>query len=154
MSTPRSSPASLRSGPRARSPPDSRANPLLTSPGVAHGPPAVQGGRHEPANAPGLGHPTERCFMKLDSLKPLLDHDGPLTTVSLDVTRPAEAGDRDIRSRWNGLRRTLEQQGTPGRTIDALADAVLRPTHVPGPHGRFVVASGEGILFDRVLASP
>jgi len=90
--------------------------------------------------------------MKLDSLKPLLDHDGPLTTVCLDVTRADEAGDREVRSRWNGLRRALEQQGAPPHTVEAIAHVVLRPTHVPGPHGRFVVAAGEEILFDRVLA--
>lgn len=90
--------------------------------------------------------------MKLDSLKPLLDHDGPLTTVCLDVTRPDELGDREIRNRWGGLRRALEHQGAPQRTCDALADLVLRPTHVPGPHGRFVVLAGTEVLFDRVLA--
>lgn len=92
--------------------------------------------------------------MKLDSLKPLLDHDGPLTTVCMDVTRAEEAGDRELRSRWNGLRRRLEAAGTPHPTIEAIAEVVLRPTHVPGPHGRFVVASGDEILYDRVLVSP
>ena len=90
--------------------------------------------------------------MKLDSLKPLLHHQGPLTTVSLDVTRADEAGDRELRGRWNGLRRELESKGAPGRTLDAIEEVVLRPTHVPGRHGRYVVASGERILFDRVLA--
>lgn len=92
--------------------------------------------------------------MKLDSLKPLLDHDGPLTTVALDVTRADEAGDRELRSRWNGLKRTLLAAGAPEDTLAALTDVVLRPTHVPGPHGRFVVASGDRILYDRVLAGP
>ncbi|MCL3860298.1 Vms1/Ankzf1 family peptidyl-tRNA hydrolase [Actinotalea sp. K2] len=90
--------------------------------------------------------------MKLDSLKPLLHHDGPLTTVCLDVTRGDEAGSREIRSRWNGLRRALDEMGAPGDTLEALEEVVLRPTHVPGPHGRYVVASGTDILFDRVLA--
>lgn len=90
--------------------------------------------------------------MKLDALKPLLDHEGPLTTVCLDVTRADEAGDREVRTRWNGLRRQLEQRGAPQRTLDLIADAVLRPTHVPGPHGRFVVAAEDEILFDHVLA--
>ena len=89
--------------------------------------------------------------MKLDPLKPLLDHDGPLTTVCLDVTRAEEAGDRELRSRWNGLRKRLEAAGAPSETIDALAEVVLRPTHVPGPHGRFVVASGARILYDLSL---
>ena len=93
--------------------------------------------------------------MKLDSLKPLLHHDGPLTTVCLDVTRGDEAGgDREVRSRWNGMRRSLEQAGAPAATLDALEEVVLRPTHVPGPHGRYVVASGTRVLFDWVLASP
>lgn len=92
--------------------------------------------------------------MKLDSLKPLLHHDGPLTTVCLDTSRTDEAGDRDVRSRWNGLRRELEQRGAPRSTLDAVQAVVLRPTHVPGPHGRYVVASGETILFDHVLADP
>lgn len=90
--------------------------------------------------------------MKLDSLKPLLDHDGALTTVCLDVTKADEAGDREIRNRWSSLKRSLEHQGAPADTVEAIADVVLRPTHVPGPHGRLVVASGTEILFDRVLA--
>lgn len=93
--------------------------------------------------------------MKLDSLKPLIHHDGPLTTVCLDATRGDEAGgDREVRSRWNGMRRALERAGAPARTLDAVEEVVLRPTHVPGPHGRYVVASGDTVIFDRVLAAP
>ncbi len=93
--------------------------------------------------------------MKLDSLKPLLHHDGPLTTVCLDVTRGDEAGgDREVRGRWNAVRRTLEEAGAPAFTVSAIEEAVLRPTHVPGPHGRYVVASGDRVLVDRVLAEP
>lgn len=93
--------------------------------------------------------------MKLDSLKPLIHHDGPLTTVCLDVTRGDESGgDREVRSRWNGMRRALEHEGAPAETLQALEEVVLRPTHVPGRHGRYVVASGRRILMDRVLAEP
>ena len=93
--------------------------------------------------------------MKLESLKPLLHHDGPLTTVCLDATRGDESGgDREVRSRWNGMRRTLEQAGAPAETLDAIEEAVLRPTHVAGPHGRYIVASGTRVLFDRVLSEP
>lgn len=90
--------------------------------------------------------------MKLDSLKPLLHHRGPLTTVCLDVTRADEAGDRDLRGRWNGLRRDLAGRGAPDQTLDVIEEAVLRPTHVAGRHGRYLVASGDRILYDRVLA--
>jgi hypothetical protein len=92
--------------------------------------------------------------MKLDSLKPLLHHDGPLTTVCLDVSRSEDVGDKDIRSRWNGLRRELEQRGAPPGTLEVMQELVLRPTHVPGPHGRYLVVSGETVLFDHVLADP
>ncbi|EYR64166.1 hypothetical protein N866_14785 [Actinotalea ferrariae CF5-4] len=91
--------------------------------------------------------------MKLDPLKPLLHHDGPLTTVVLDATRADEAGDREVRSRWNSLRRELEQRGAPPATLDLIQEAVTRPDHVPGPHGRYVVAGGDRILFDAVLAT-
>jgi hypothetical protein len=92
--------------------------------------------------------------MKLDSLKPLLDHGGPLATVCLDATRAEEAGDRELRGRWSGLRRRLESAGAPQETIEAIAEVVLRPTHVPGPHGRFVVAAGAKVVYDRVLVAP
>lgn len=93
--------------------------------------------------------------MKLDSLKPLIHHDGPLTTVCLDTTRGDESGgDREVRNRWNGMRRALEHAGAPAETIQVVEDVVLRPTHVPGPHGRYVVASGRRVLMDRVLAAP
>ncbi|GEN79400.1 baeRF2 domain-containing protein [Actinotalea fermentans] len=93
--------------------------------------------------------------MKLDSLKPLLHHDGPLTTVCLDVTRGDESsGDREVRSRWNGMRRSLEQAGAPLQTIAAIEDVVLRPTHVSGPHGRYVVAAQGRVLWEQVLPEP
>lgn len=93
--------------------------------------------------------------MKLDSLKPLIHHDGLLTTVCLDATRGDESGgDREVRSRWNAMRRALEHDGAPAKTLDALEESVLRPTHIPGPHGRYLVASGTEILADWVLAEP
>lgn len=92
--------------------------------------------------------------MKLDSLKPLLDHHGPLTTVCLDVSRDDEAGDKEVRNRWQGVRRTLESLGTPTESMDVLEEVVLTKTGVPGPHGRFVVASGPDVLYDRLLAAP
>lgn len=93
--------------------------------------------------------------MKLDSLKPLLHHDGPLTTVCLDVTRGDESsGDREVRSRWNGMRRSLEQAGAPDDTLAAIEEVVLRPTHVAGAHGRYVVAAQGRVLWDQVLPEP
>ncbi len=91
--------------------------------------------------------------MKLDSLKPLIGHRGPLTWVCIDLTPADEVGDRDLRGRWHGLRRRLEQEGAPAATLEVLAAIVLRPTHVPGPHGRMLVLDGTEVLFDRVLSA-
>lgn len=91
--------------------------------------------------------------MKLESLKPLIGHRGPLSWVCIDLTPADEVGDRDLRGRWNGLRRRLEQDGAPPETLEAMAGIVLRPTHVPGPHGRLLVLDGTEVLFDRVLSA-
>lgn len=90
--------------------------------------------------------------MKLDSLKPLIGHRGPLTWVCIDLTPADEVGDRDLRGRWHGLRRRLEQEGASAGTLEVMAEIVLRPTHVPGPHGRMLVLDGTEVLFDRVLS--
>src|SRR5690606_10916569 len=87
------------------------------------------------------------------ALKPLLDHPAPLTTVYLDVSRDEE-GDREVRTRWQGLRRTLQAAGASQATLETLEDVVLARTGVAGRHGRFLVASGEEIIFDRLLATP
>ncbi len=51
--------------------------------------------------------------MKIDWLKPLLGHPGPLATVYIDATRANEAGDREVENRWKGVRRQLHQEGAP-----------------------------------------
>src|SRR5690606_32727754 len=123
--------------------------------GVASAPHLAQGGRGQVTAAVGRFRTMRRRAMKLDSLKPLLHHDGPLTTVCLDATRGDEStGERDVKSRWHGLRRVLEHAGAPPETLAAIEEAVLRPTHVPGPHGRYVVAAGSRVLLDHVLADP
>jgi len=74
----------------------------------------------------------------------------------MDVTRSDEAGDRDLRNRWQSLRRALEAQDAPSSTLDAVADLMLRQTHVPGPHGRLLVVGGPDgteIVLDRILAT-
>ena len=91
--------------------------------------------------------------MKLESLKPLIGHSGPLSWVCIDLTPADEVGDRDLRGRWNGLRRRLEQDGALLETLEIMAEIVLRPTHIPGPHGRMLVVAGTEVLFDRVLSA-
>ena len=73
--------------------------------------------------------------MKIDWLKPLLGHQGPFATLHLDATPSEQAAERDVEGRWNSARKDLAHQGTPGAVLDAMAEVVLRPTRVPGPHG-------------------
>ena len=92
--------------------------------------------------------------MKIDWLKPLLGHPGPFATLHLDATPSEQAADRDVEGRWNSARKDLAQQGAPSAVLDVLQEVVLRPTRVPGPHGRIVIADDTGVLVDRVVNNP
>ncbi|HMO10180.1 MAG TPA: hypothetical protein PKB06_01435, partial [Actinotalea sp.] len=60
--------------------------------------------------------------MKLENLRPLLDHDGALTTVCLDVTKADEAGGP----------RPRHPRGAPGRLVGQIT---VIP-HDGAPRGR------------------
>jgi hypothetical protein len=92
--------------------------------------------------------------MKIDWLKPLLGHQGPFATLHLDATPSEQAAERDVEGRWNSARKDLAQQGTSDAVLDAMGEVVLRPTRVPGPHGRVVIADDTGVLVDRVVNNP
>jgi len=92
--------------------------------------------------------------MKLQWLKSLLGSTGPFTTVYLDATRADSAGETEAADRWKILRRQLEHDGAPGPTLDEIGALVARPTRVPGPHGRVLIADATGVRVDRVLAEP
>ena len=92
--------------------------------------------------------------MKIDWLKPLLGHQGPFATLHLDATPSEQAAERDVEGRWNAARKDLAQQGAPAAVLEALREVVLRPTRVPGPHGRIVIADDTGVLVDRVVNNP
>ncbi|MBI9115038.1 baeRF2 domain-containing protein [Sanguibacter suaedae] len=92
--------------------------------------------------------------MKIDWLKPLIGHDGPFTSVYIDATRADEAGEREVENRWKGLRRILEREGAPEAILEEIGERLARPTHVAGPHGRFVVAAHGEIVLDKLLSNP
>lgn len=91
--------------------------------------------------------------MKIDWIKPLIGNPGPFATVFLDVTRSAEATDRELTSRWRVVRRDLSHQGAPDAVLDAVEEVALRPTSKPGTRGRVIVADAGGILVDKALAT-
>jgi hypothetical protein len=78
----------------------------------------------------------------------------PVVTVILDATRTSESGDQTVLGRWADLRRQLHKQGADGALLEAIEDAVSRPTWLSGPHGRVVVAAGDRVYLDRSLAAP
>lgn len=91
--------------------------------------------------------------MKIDWLKPLLDAPGPFVTVYIDATRTGD-GDREVENRWRGVRRSLEKDGADADLLDTIAEEIVRPTRIGGPHGRVVVADLTGLLVDRVTKTP
>ncbi|WP_129336732.1 Vms1/Ankzf1 family peptidyl-tRNA hydrolase [Cellulomonas endophytica] len=92
--------------------------------------------------------------MKLDWLKPLVRRPGPFVTVHIDATRADTRADREMRDRWQGLRRDLLEQGCDETVLANLDDRVAEATGVGGRHGRILVATTEGVLLDRVLPVP
>ncbi|PZR55305.1 hypothetical protein DNL40_02735 [Xylanimonas oleitrophica] len=92
--------------------------------------------------------------MKIDWIKPLIGHPGPFATVYLDSTRSADAADKDVVTRWNGVRRALADQGAPDGVLAAVEDAALRRTRKPGAHGRVIIADESGVLVDKALRTP
>lgn len=91
--------------------------------------------------------------MKIDWLKPLLDAPGPFVSVYIDTTRPGE-DTREVESRWNQVRRSLERDGAPVDILDCIGNEVQWPTRIAGLHGRVILANTEGILVDRVTKDP
>ncbi len=91
--------------------------------------------------------------MKIDWIKPLIGHPGPFATVFLDVTRSAEATDRELTSRWRVVRKALSHQGAPDSVLDLVEEVALRPTSKPGIRGRVIVADDSGILVDKPLTT-
>ncbi|MFP3712852.1 hypothetical protein [Puerhibacterium sp. TATVAM-FAB25] len=92
--------------------------------------------------------------MKIDWIKPLLGRPGPFATVYLDATRSADAADKDVVTRWNGVRRTLADQGAPAAVLDAVEDAALKRTRKHGAHGRVIIADDSGVLVDKPFRTP
>ena len=92
--------------------------------------------------------------MDLHWLKPLLGRSAPFTTVYLDATASQVAGDHEAADRWKTLRRHLEQQGAAPAVLDEIGERVSQPDGRRGPHGRVLVADADGVVVDRLLATP
>ena len=92
--------------------------------------------------------------MQLNWLQPVIAGEGPFTSAHLDVTRIGPQPDREVRLRWAGVRRELEQQGAPDAVLEAVGERVLSPTGQHGQAARSVVAGPDGVVLDRLLPFP
>ena len=92
--------------------------------------------------------------MQIDWLTSLVPSGDDVVTVTFDATRESENGYQAVLTRWRDLRRTLEGRGVSARTLDHVEEQVRVPTHVPGKHGRTIVAGPDGVVVDRVLPDP
>ncbi|WP_043496939.1 Vms1/Ankzf1 family peptidyl-tRNA hydrolase [Georgenia sp. SUBG003] len=92
--------------------------------------------------------------MRLDRITADLPQNVPLVTVVMDATRESETGNQAVLTRWKDLRRSLEEQGADGPTLEALGERIRTISNAAGKHGRVLVAAREEVLLDCTLATP
>lgn len=92
--------------------------------------------------------------MSIDWLTAQLPEAGEVITVTIDASRDSESGGEAVAARWSALRSQSASDGVEAGVLDAVAEALTRPTGAAGPHGRVLVAGRDGVLVDRVLAAP
>ncbi len=90
----------------------------------------------------------------MDAVKELFSRQGPFASVAMDVSLDSEAGERELDLRAREATTRLTQLGAPATVVEAVRAALCEPVRQPGPRSRFVVASHDGVLFDRVLPEP
>ncbi len=88
--------------------------------------------------------------MRLDAVRPVLEHDGPYVTVHLDVSRATEDARQQLDARLSNTRRELEQADVPPALVEELEQRLREPTHLPGQVRRTLVACGEQVVLDDV----
>ncbi|WP_293787113.1 Vms1/Ankzf1 family peptidyl-tRNA hydrolase [uncultured Aeromicrobium sp.] len=89
--------------------------------------------------------------MRTDALAPLFENPGPFATAYVDVSRdvddPRGAADLSVRTATDQLRAA----GAPEAVERSIAERLSRPTGLPAPTSRCVVADENGrILLDEV----
>lgn len=90
--------------------------------------------------------------MQLDTLRPVLEHEGPFVTVHADVSRNDEHGLDRIDAHCTAVRHELEHRGVAVPLIEAIEERLRRAPGVPGEAHRTVVAAGDEIVLDEVHA--
>lgn len=89
--------------------------------------------------------------MQLTAVSDLLTSPGPFVTVHADVGRPAEDGRQQAEARWTTIRHRLEHLEVDADVVAELGRRLLEVPDLPGEARRTIVATSDGVLFDRTL---
>ncbi|MFP5347191.1 MAG: hypothetical protein ACLGIA_09195, partial [Actinomycetes bacterium] len=89
--------------------------------------------------------------MDLTWLQPVVNGQGPFTSVHIDVSRETADAAHEVELRWQAVRRSLQEQGAQAEVLDDLEQTVLQQTGRAGEQGRSLVVGVDGVLLDRVV---
>ncbi|HEV2796536.1 MAG TPA: Vms1/Ankzf1 family peptidyl-tRNA hydrolase [Nocardioides sp.] len=89
----------------------------------------------------------------LTALRPAADLYGEVATAYVDVSRTNEDAAHEVEIRATNLRRELLDAGADEALVDTVTTRVVEPTGHGGETSRVVVAHGDQLVTDMVLAS-
>jgi hypothetical protein len=88
----------------------------------------------------------------LSTLRPAAELFGDVVTAYVDTSRTTETGAQEVEMRVDNLRRELLGAGAAEGLVDRVAARVLEPTGHGGESSRVLVAQGDRLVVDMVLA--
>jgi hypothetical protein len=89
----------------------------------------------------------------LSALRPAADLFGGVVTAYVDVSRTTEDGAQEVEIRADNLRRELLDAGAGESLVETVVGRIVEPTGHGGETSRVVVAHGDQLVTDMVLAS-
>lgn len=89
----------------------------------------------------------------LSALRPAADAYGDVITAYVDVSRTSEDGAHEVEMRADNLRRELLDVGADEKVVDSVAERLLEPTGHGGEASRVLVAAGDELVTDVLLAT-
>src|SRR4051794_36701763 len=89
----------------------------------------------------------------LTALRPAADLFGAVATAYVDVSRTNEDAAHEVEIRAANLRRELLDAGADESLVETVTSRVVEPTGHGGETSRVVVAHGDELVTDMVLAS-
>jgi release factor family 2 len=92
--------------------------------------------------------------MRLETLRPLYDHQPPFASVYLDMSRNTERAVGEIPRRWNAVAEQLADQGCDPTTIARLGTAIREHPARPGRHGLAAFAADREVLLVEEVPNP